>query len=119
MNKLSPAKDAIIDKMICLAYPERVISEVAQVSRNAIQARRNPMVWNRGFWFVTCPCGKPVIDPNTDHFHDMERCSRRERRSRLLLRIVRNKRNPRRKRLIEMSRAYQTGCSTLTDENCS
>ena len=92
MNKISAQKEAIIDKMICLAYPVRVIAEVAQVSRDTVQTRRNPMVWNRGYWFVTCPCGKSVIDPDTDHFHDMEPCERRRRRNRLLLRIVRSKR---------------------------
>lgn len=92
MNKLSAEKEVIIDKMLCLAYPIRVIAEVAQVSRNAVQYRRSPMVYGRGFWFVTCPCGKAVIDPDTDHFHDMEPCARRVRRTRLLLRIVRSKR---------------------------
>lgn len=91
MNKLSADKEALIDRMICLAYPVRVISEVAGVSRNAIQVRRNPMVWHRGFWFVSCPCGKLVIDPDTDHFHDQEPCKRRQRRNRLLLKIVRAK----------------------------
>lgn len=92
MNKLSDRKEYIIDKMICLAYPIRVICEVARVSRNSVQARRNPMVWHRGFWFVNCPCGKPVIDPDTEHFHDQEPCARRRRRTRLLLRIVRRAR---------------------------
>lgn len=91
-NKLSKDKEDLIDRMICLAYSVRVISEVAGVSRGAVQARRNPMVWHRGFWFVICPCGKPVIDPDTDHFHDQEPCRRRSRRNRLLLRIVRKKR---------------------------
>lgn len=95
MNKLSDQKEALIDKMICLAYPIRVIAEVAEVSRTAVQVRRDPMVWCRGFWFVTCPCGKAAIDPDTDHFHYSEMCGRRERRSRLLLRIVRNKRQRR------------------------
>lgn len=92
MNKISAEKEAVIDRMICEAYPIRVIAEVAQVSRNAIQVRRSPMVWNRGFWFVNCPCGKAVIDPDTDHFHDQEPCKRRSRRNRLLLRIIRAKR---------------------------
>lgn len=91
MNKISERKELLIDKMMCLAYPIRVICEVAQVSRNTVQTRRAPMVYGGGFHLVNCPCGKPVIDP-TDHFHDMEPCERRQRRSRLLLRIVRNKR---------------------------
>ena len=103
MNKISARQEAIIDKMMCLAYPIRIICEVAQVSRNTVQGRRAPMVYGRGFWFVTCPCGKPVIDSNTDHFHDMEPCERRRRRSRLLLRIVRGKR--RRKEPIKLSAA--------------
>lgn len=94
MNKLSDQKEAIIDKMICLAYSIRVIAEVAQVSRNAVLARREPMVYGRGFWFTFCPCGKRVIDPDTDHFHGIEPCERRERRSRLLLRLVRKRRQP-------------------------
>lgn len=92
MNKISDRQEFIIDKMMCLAYPIRVIAEVAQVSRNSVQVRRNPMVYGRGFWFVNCPCGKAVIDPKTDHFHDMEPCQRRSRRTRLLLRIIRGKR---------------------------
>lgn len=95
MNKISEQQEAIIDKMMCLAYPIRVIAEVAQVSRQTVQVRREPMVYGRGFWFVTCPCGKSVIDPDTDHFHDIEPCERRQRRNRLLLRIVRGKRQPR------------------------
>ncbi len=94
MNKISARKEAIIDKMMCLAYPIRVICEVAEVSRNTVLVRRAPMVHCRGFWFVNCPCGKPVIDPDTDHFHDQEPCARRARRNRLLLRIVRGKRQP-------------------------
>lgn len=92
MNKISDQQEAIIDKMMCRAYPVRVICEVAQVSRNTVLVRRAPMVYGRGFWFVNCPCGKAVIDPDTDHFHDMEPCQRRVRRSRLLLRIVRARR---------------------------
>lgn len=92
MNKLSEGKEALIDRMMVLAYPIRVIAEVAQVSRNSVQVRRSPMVWHRGFWFVNCPCGKPVIDPHTEHFHDQEPCERRQRRSRLLLRMVRKQR---------------------------
>lgn len=93
MNKISDQQEALIDKMMCLAYPIRVTAEVAQVSRQTVQTRHNPMVWCRGFWFVQCPCGKPVIDPDTDHFHAPEPCRRRARRSRLLLRIVRAKRS--------------------------
>lgn len=92
MNRIPAEKEALIDRMICSAYSVRVICEVAQVARNTVQERRNPMVWCRGYWFVDCPCGKPVIDPHTDHFHDQEPCKRRTRRSRLLLRIVRAKR---------------------------
>lgn len=92
MNKLSADKEELLDRMMCMAYPVRVIAEVGQVSRNAILVRRAPMVYGRGFWFVNCPCGKPVIDPDTDHFHDQEPCARRSRRSRLLLKIVRAKR---------------------------
>ncbi len=94
MNKLSDRKEYLIDKMMCLAYPVRVIAEVAQVSRQSVLKRRMPMVYGRGFWFVNCPCGKPVIDPDTDHFHDIEPCKRRSRRTRLLLRIVRRNRAP-------------------------
>ena len=94
MNNLSQAKEDLIDRMICLAYPIRVICEVAQVSRQTVQVRRSPMVWHRGFWFVYCPCGKAVIDPDTEHFHDQEPCARRGRRNRLLLRIIRSKRTP-------------------------
>lgn len=97
MNKLSDRKEFLIDKMICLAYPIRVICEVVQVSRGAVQIRRSPMVYGRGFWLVNCPCGKPVIDPDTDHFHDIEPCARRKRRTRLLLRIVRRKRKSKEK----------------------
>lgn len=93
MNKISARKEAIIDKMMCLAYPVRVIAEVAEVNRGTVLDRRAPMVYGRGFWFVNCPCGKPVIGPDTDHFHDMEPCARRSRRSRLLLRVVRSRRN--------------------------
>jgi hypothetical protein len=92
MNKLPPEKEELIDRMICMAYPIRLIREVANVSRNSVLVRRAPMVYNRGFWFVNCPCGKPVINPDTDHFHDMEPCQRRRRRNRLLLKIVRAKR---------------------------
>lgn len=95
MHRISDRQEAIIDKMMCLAYPIRVIAEVAQVSRQTVQLRRHPMVYGRGFWFVDCPCGKPVIDPDTDHFHDIEPCERRSRRSRLLLHIVRKRRNKR------------------------
>lgn len=90
MNRLSEQKEELIDRMICLAYPIRVIAEIAGVSRNAILVRRNPMIVNRGFWFVNCPCGKPVIDPDTDHFHDQEPCRRRQRRNRLLRKIIRD-----------------------------
>lgn len=103
MNKISERQEAIIDKMMCLAYPIRIICEVAQVSRNTVQVRRAPMVYSRGFWFVNCPCGKPVIDPDTDHSHDVEPCERRRRRSRLLLKIVRGKR--RKKTPIKLSMA--------------
>lgn len=92
MNKISADKEFLIDRMMVLAYPIRVIAEVADVSRNTVQVRREPMVYGRGFWFVICPCGKPVIHPDTDHFHDQEPCKRRARRNRLLLRIVRKKR---------------------------
>lgn len=91
MNKISADKEFLIDRMMVLAYPIRVIAEVAQVSRNTVQVRRNQMVYGRGFWFVICPCGKPVIDPDTEHFHDQEPCPRRSRRNRLLLRLVRKK----------------------------
>lgn len=94
MNKISDRQEVIIDKMMCLAYPIRVICEVAGVSRNTVQTRCAPMVYGRGFWFVNCPCGKAVIDPDTDHFHDIEPCKRRTRRTRLLLRIVRRKKRP-------------------------
>jgi len=92
MNKLPADKEELIDRMMCAAYSIRVICEIAQVSRNSVQVRRNPMVYGRGFWFVNCPCGKPVIDPDTDHFHDREPCERRSRRNRLLLKIIRAKR---------------------------
>lgn len=94
MNKISARQEDVIDKMMCLAYPIRVICEVANVSKNTVQIRRAPMVYGRGFWFVNCPCGRPVIDPDTDHFHDIEPCARRSRRTRLLLRIIRNKMAP-------------------------
>lgn len=103
MNKISDRQEFIIDKMMCLAYPIRVICEVANVSRNTVQLRRSPMVYGRGFWFVNCPCGKPVIDPDTDHFHDMEPCERRRRRSRLLLRIVQRNREPKPKTRLGMN----------------
>lgn len=92
MNRISAEKETLIDRMICTAYPIRVICEVAQVSRNTVQVRRDPMVWSGGFWFVNCPCGKAVIDPDTDHVHDKEPCKRRSRRNRLLLKIVRTNR---------------------------
>lgn len=92
MHQISQRQEDVIDKMMCLAYPIRVIAEVAQVSRQTVQIRRSPMVYGRGFWFVNCPCGKAVIDPDTDHFHDIEPCERRSRRNRLLLRIIRAKR---------------------------
>ena len=97
MNKLSAEKDALIDRMLCLAYPIRVIREVAQVSRNSVLVRRSQLVYGRGLCFVSCPCGKPVIDWDTDHFHDIEPCERRVRRSRLLLSIIRRKRVPKTK----------------------
>ncbi len=97
MNRISDRKEYLIDKMICLSYSVRVIAEIVQVSRNTVQMRRNPMVWHRGFWFVYCPCGKPVIDPDTDQFHDQVPCARRIRRNRLLLRIVRRQRAPKEK----------------------
>lgn len=97
MNRLSDRKEFLIDKMLCLAYSVRVIAEVVQVNRKTVQERRWPLVYGRGFWFVDCPCGKPVIDPDTDHFHDQEPCARRARRNRLLLRIVRNGRKPKEK----------------------
>jgi hypothetical protein len=103
MNKISARKEAIIDRMMCLAYPIRVICEVVEVSRNTVQVRRGPMVYGRGFWFVRCPCGKWVIDPDTDHFHDQEPCKRRARRNRLLLRLVRNKRAPTVKERIKLT----------------
>ncbi len=92
MNKISAEKEALIDRMICEAYPIRVICEIAQVSRNTVQVRRSPMIWHRGFWFVYCSCGKAVIDPDTEYSHDKEPCARRTRRNRLLLKIIRNKR---------------------------
>lgn len=94
MNKLSDRKEFLIDKMLCLAYSVRIIAEVVQVSRATVQKRRAPMVYGRGFWFVNCPCGKPVIDPDTDRFHDQEPCARRARRNRLLLRMVRRAPKP-------------------------
>lgn len=93
MNRISPEQETVIDRMMFLGYPIRVIAEIAQVSRQTVQVRREPMVYGRGFWFVICACGKPVIDPDTDHFHDQEPCKRRARRNRLLLRIVRKGRS--------------------------
>ena len=97
MNRLSDRKEHLIDKMLCLAYSTRIISEVVLVSRAAVQKRRAPLIYGGAFSFISCPCGKDVQDWDTVAWHDQVPCARRARRNRLLLRIVRRQREPKEK----------------------
>ena len=99
MNRISDRQEEVIDRMLVFAYPIRVICEVAQVARQTVQTRREPLKYSGAMEFCYCPCGEPVMKVADDGYlyrdddHSIKPCARRLRRSRLLLRMVRTRRS--------------------------
>ena len=82
--------------MLGLGYPIRVICKVAKVARQTVQTRREPLKYGGVFVDLYCVCGEPIMKEREDGYlyreddHSIKPCARRARRSRLLLRIVKN-----------------------------
>ncbi len=91
MNVLPPEKDIAIRRMLLRAYSARVIAEACGVNRESVLVRRDEL--REELLYVRCPCGRPLYDLEAEEAHVTVPCPKKIRRNRLLLKMIRSKRD--------------------------